>query len=338
MWYIFRFCGILKIIHSREVTIMADDTLSAAIYTLAEQFIKFERRYVDITVGDRNEKQLCWMGDSEEEIMICVHKGTDIHEMFHRQDCFFFNFAYKGDYGAISYQYDNHITVHEGECYIGQPFTGYALYGHSDEDIIIVGVLIQKETFFRTFLPMISTDDRLFRFFLAPQTDQYSDEFIHLRFCNDEPIRALLEMMIIEYANHWSNRENIIKSLVLTLFMHVVRHYTAENPSPVLKRPSDQIFQYIAEHLEAVTLKDLSKRFSYHPSYISTLLRRELGKSFSEILLEQRMARAVILLKGTTLPISEIAAMLGYSNSSNFFKAFREYYHMPPREYLQGIV
>ena len=30
---------------------------------------------------------------------------------------------------------------------------------------------------------------------------------------------------------------------------------------------------------------------------------------------------------------SEIALMLGYSNSSNFYKAFREYYGVSPREY-----
>lgn len=45
------------------------------------------------------------------------------------------------------------------------------------------------------------------------------------------------------------------------------------------------------------------------------------------------MERAGILLKGTSLPIEEIALMLGYSNSSNFYKVFREYYHMSPREY-----
>ncbi len=43
--------------------------------------------------------------------------------------------------------------------------------------------------------------------------------------------------------------------------------------------------------------KDIAKHFSYHPNYISTLLHRETGKSFSKILLEQRMERAVSLLK-----------------------------------------
>lgn len=94
----------------------------------------------------------------------------------------------------------------------------------------------------------------------------------------------------------------------------------------------------MGEHFDTVTLKDIAKRFSYHPNYISTLLHRELGKSFSEILLEQRMERAVILLRGTNLPINEIALMLGYNNSSNFYKAFREYYHVSPREYTDAVI
>ena len=77
------------------------------------------------------------------------------------------------------------------------------------------------------------------------------------------------------------------------------------------------------EHMDKVTLKDIAATFSYHPNYISTLMRREPGKSFSEILLELRMCRAIALLKGTTLSIEEISLMLEYSDSSNFHKAFK---------------
>ena len=71
---------------------------------------------------------------------------------------------------------------------------------------------------------------------------------------------------------------------------------------------------------------------------LSGYIRRELGKSFSEILLEQRMERAAALLRGTDLSIEDIAAMLGYSNNSNFYKAFREYYHVSPREYASTSI
>ena len=46
------------------------------------------------------------------------------------------------------------------------------------------------------------------------------------------------------------------------------------------------------------------------------------------------MDRALPLLKYTEFSIEEIAAMLGYSNSSNFYKAYKSYYGKSPREYL----
>lgn len=316
---------------------MESPLLAPAIQTLGEEFAKRNWKYLDVPPGSPKEKMYEWPADASEEIMICVHKGSDIQEMFHRQDFFFFNFAYKGDYGALSYKYDNRITIKEGECYIGQPFAGYALYAHSEEEIIIMGVLIQKETFFRTFLPVLSSDAKLFRFFLEPQTNEYSEEFIHLRFDDDFQIRMLLEMMVIEYANKHEDTQAILRPLVLTLFMQVARQYRRSTPTPKDETLSDKIVRYMSEHSDVVTLKDIAAHFAYHPNYISTLLHREIGKSFSEILLEQRMQRAISLLKGTNLSIEEIALMLGYSNSSNFYKAFREYYKVSPREYIGSL-
>ena len=79
----------------------------------------------------------------------------------------------------------------------------------------------------------------------------------------------------------------------------------------------------------------IAAHFSYHPTYISALLRRGTGRTFSEILLEQRMDRALALLKATTLSIEDVAAMVGYGSTSNFYRAFRGYYHVSPREYFE---
>ena len=140
--------------------------------------------------------------------------------------------------------------------------------------------------------------------------------------------------MVIEYANQKEDTQDILKPLALSFLMQIARQYTNTNKAKEPDRLSERIVQFTGEHFDTVTLKDIAKRFSYHPNYISSLLRREIGKSFSEILLEQRMDRALILLKGTNLSIEEIALMLGYSNSSNFYKAFREYFQMSPREYM----
>lgn len=310
--------------------------LNLAINKLGRDWSQLNWKFHDITIDGKPDKMSQWQGDPQDDIMVVVFKGNHINEPFHRQEFFFIDYAYHLDYDALSAKFDNLVTVHEGDCYIGQPFSGYALRGDSEgDDIIMIGVHIKKEAFFREYLPALSMDADMFRFFLDPQTDKFSDEFIHLSFEKTSPIRTLLELMVIEYADRKEDTQLILKPMVLSLFMHIARRYRLEKPNVTSASLSDRIIQEINSHPESVTLKDLATKFSYHPNYISSLLHSETGRTFSEIVLEKRMERAVILLKGTTLSIEEISSMLGYSNHSNFYKAFKEYYGVTPREYLK---
>lgn len=313
---------------------MGKEKLCSAVDKLREQYLTLDWTYHDIGIDGQMEKMYRWPGPENDEILILVHQSGGRQELFHRHDFFYFNYTYEGEYESISYKYDNRITIHQGDLYAGQPFAGHALCVHDDKETTIIGVLIRRETFFRSFLPMISVDSRLFHFLIDPSTNKFSDEFIHFKIEDDCNIRTLLELMVIEYADDKEDTQDILKPLVLSFLLQVMRQYTAEHPEPDAARLPDRILQYMKAHSDVVTLKDIAARFSYHPNYISALLHRELGKTFTEILLEQRMERAVILLKGTTLSIEEIALMLGYSNSSNFYKAFREYFHQSPRNYI----
>ena len=71
---------------------MSNPTLDTAIEKLGEQFAKRNWSYLDVPAGSPMEKSYAWPGQPEENIMICVHKGPDIQEMFHRQDFFFIRY------------------------------------------------------------------------------------------------------------------------------------------------------------------------------------------------------------------------------------------------------
>lgn len=264
-------------------------------------------------------------------------KGNQIHEPFHRQYFFFINYAYKNSYQALSEKYNNLITINENECYIGQPYSGYALRADSNEDVVIIGVLIRKDSFFREYLPIVYTDSALFRFFVEPQSNKFSDEYIHLPVTKDHAIRTILELMVVEYADRQEDTQRILKSMLQTLLLEISRRYRIEKSGTAAKTLAEQIIDYMGDHSDIVTLKDIAAHFSYHPNYISTLLHRETGRKFTEILLEKRMERAVLLMKNTSLSLEEISVLLGYSNHSNFYKAFKEYYQMTPREYLKTL-
>ena len=141
-------------------------------------------------------------------------------------------------------------------------------------------------------------------------------------------------MMAVEYADKQSDTQQLLKSMLQTLLLEVARRYRLQKNTTVKQTVSEQILAYMDDHSDVVTLKIIAERFGYHPNYISALLHKETGRTFSEILLEKRMNRAVLLMRNTTLSLEEISSMLGYSNHSNFYKAFKTYYGSTPREYV----
>lgn len=200
---------------------------------------------------------------------------------------FFINYAYKNSYQALSEKYNNLITINEDECYIGQPYSGYALRADNNENVVIIGVLIRKDSFFREYLPTVYTDSALFRFFIEPQTNKFSDEYIHLPVTKDHAIRTILELMVVEYADKQEDTQRILKSMLQTLLLEIARRYRIEKHGADTKSLTEQIINYMGDHSDVVTLKDIAAHFSYHPNYISTLLHKETGRKFTEILLEK---------------------------------------------------
>ena len=170
----------------------------------------------------------------------------------------------------------------------------------------------------------------MLRFFLEPQKNCYSDKFIHLDIPETSPIWKLLGLMALEYANKTEDSQKILKPMVMSLAMYLAVEYKRQN-LPVGNNLSDKLTGYIETNADIVTLKSMTAHFGYHPVYLSRLLPEKTGKTFSELQLEARMHRAEPLLKHTDLSIANIAAMLGYSNNSNFYKAFRQYYGVSPR-------
>lgn len=318
----------------RGIFLNSRDT-ELAINKLGIEFKNLDLTFHKMQNGKADDITSYWPGSEKEDVIVCAFKGNEISEPFHRQDFFFINFAYQNNYDALSAKYDNLITVRENECYIGQPYSGYALRGKSENEIIILGILIKKDAFFREYLPVIYTDSELFRFFINPQTNKFSDEFIHFAVSKNHSIRSVLEMMVIEYADKQNDTQQILKSMLQTLLLEIARQHRLLSTSVKPQTVSEQILVYMDNHSDVVTLKTIAAHFGYHPNYISALLHKETGRTFSQILLEKRMERAVLLMQNTTLSLEEISAMLGYGNHSNFYKAFKTYYKTTPREYVE---
>lgn len=113
---------------------------------------------------------------------------------------------------------------------------------------------------------------------------------------------------------------------------------TASMPgrSPILGRAdyNDMVDLYFEEHLkEGASSEDLAARLFMSQRHMSRLLKESYGMTFREKLLRTRMDRAAWLLRHTDMTVTAVAAEVGYTVSSSFYHAFRQYYGMTPESY-----
>jgi len=127
-----------------------------------------------------------------------------------------------------------------------------------------------------------------------------------------------------------------------------------EHADPELSRVLDQQCQLIIERLEdqgglvdrvrrmlmecrgkPPLLQQAAERLGIP---VHTFRRRlyEAGTTYKQIVYSVRMELAADYLRDTSLPLQEIAFLLGYESSPNFFIAFKKYWQVPPAEFRRG--
>jgi two-component system, response regulator YesN len=93
------------------------------------------------------------------------------------------------------------------------------------------------------------------------------------------------------------------------------------------------IKKYVEDHYKDVTLEDLTKQINMNPDYISKFFKKNTGTNFSDYLTEIKMIKASEFLDNVQFKTYEISDLVGYSNSFNFTRAFKNYYGISPRDY-----
>lgn len=81
------------------------------------------------------------------------------------------------------------------------------------------------------------------------------------------------------------------------------------------------------------SLTEFSKENNIDIYTLGRIIRKNTGKTFTQLLAQKRMRQAAYLLKNTTLSIADISVSVGYENTSYFYRLFRETYGVSPRTY-----
>jgi AraC-like DNA-binding protein len=96
-----------------------------------------------------------------------------------------------------------------------------------------------------------------------------------------------------------------------------------------------RVVDYIREHIAdpGMSLTDAAAAAFLSPNYLTHLLRKETGKTFSELVLERRMRLARTHLMNSSKPLSHIAQICGFADEAYFSRRFRKAHGLPPGQF-----
>ena len=98
----------------------------------------------------------------------------------------------------------------------------------------------------------------------------------------------------------------------------------------------DRTIDYINEHYtEPISAASLSRQFGYDESYFCRKFKKQTGLTVMKYIQILRIEKARRLLAETALPVQDIAAQCGFSDTAYFTNRFKSIYHLTPTQIRQ---
>jgi len=233
------------------------------------------------------------------------------------------------------------VTLHQGELIILDKSVPHSVAPTSTADLGI-NIILADDFFDHTMLKSTATNNVLPSFLIELMSQQYAHTHYLIFDTKTLPIiHNCIQNILCEQLSAAINADAIIDDYIAILFTALMRIQplqTNVDPNDLkTQQLLEKIVAYTRSHYQEGRLSALCQQINYSPSYISKLIRYYTGKTFKQLINEQRMQRAKLLLQDQTLPISDIATAVGINNLTNFYRRFEAATGNTPRDYRQNL-
>lgn len=167
---------------------------------------------------------------------------------------------------------------------------------------------------------------------LAPATDKAGrtgakDRGKYLERLRQKVFDILNEVIVFSASGDYKSLEDIPAAYMEALLRFPINKQSDSHHVRMVK-------EYIDAHLvEELSLQKASEMTGITAGYLSRIFQREIGESFSEYIIRNKMTHAQRLLRESSMKVYEVAAAVGYANPHYFSKLFKERTGMTPLEY-----
>lgn len=222
-----------------------------------------------------------------------------------------------------------------GDMIVVGPDTIQSFFAPHDEDIVL-NIIMRTSSFEKMFLPLLMESNELSDYFWQMLYEKDFSSVLLFRCQKNEEIRHLVLQLYYESQLNHNHSLLISNSYILLIFAQLIRNHiedfqrlSGQNTS----HTTAKIFQYITEHKSSVTLSMVAQHFELSTGYLSRYIKSRTGYTFSGLVQKLRLKEAAYLLINSNLSVEEIVYKIGYTDISNFYRAFKNTYQMTPGEF-----
>jgi AraC family transcriptional regulator len=156
----------------------------------------------------------------------------------------------------------------------------------------------------------------------------------------DALVRSIAQQLANEVDEGLPAGRLYAESLVNTLAVHLLRHYSTDSLIPDLQfgglaaHKLRRVTEFIEENLERdLTLTEIAEAIDLSQYHFARAFKQTTGQTPIQFLMQRRVEAAKQLLIERDWPIAEIALRTGFKNQSHFTTLFRKSTTLTPRAY-----
>lgn len=229
-------------------------------------------------------------------------------------------------------------TMDEGELCIIAPMSSHNIIVN-DHTSIIITISIKRSTFDSAFFTLLSQKDLLSYFFRTILYNKSAANYLLFHTDNSEDLKTIIKNLIIE--NHKGDiyYNNCSISWANILFSNILRNYSETIQFYNYNMDSDfsMILQHIQHNYRTLSLKALAEHFHYSEAHLSTLIKKNVGLNFVELITKLKMSDAKDYLTNTNLSIEKISEYVGYNTVDHFSRTFKKHYNKSPQQFRKSL-
>lgn len=153
-----------------------------------------------------------------------------------------------------------------------------------------------------------------------------------------EHVNSMIMSMLHEFEQKKEGFQTMLSAQFIQLIVLLSRlyHFSATCDEPDIVNIARSV-SYIENHYrDPISIGDLADQCNFSKRHFSRVFKKAYQTTPCNYILGLRLQHSCVLLKNTSLSISEIASQSGFSDSNYFTRQFRKSFYMTPKEYRLG--